>query len=138
MPHIALRTAGLAALALLAACGTPQERCIARETRDLRILERLIAETEGNIARGYALEEVTVWRDYWTTCVIPQAPNPDGTPRPPLTQPCERERAETVTRAKAIDLNAERAKLASMRDKRRDLARAADSAVATCRATFPE
>jgi hypothetical protein len=131
-------TLALAALALLAGCGTPQERCIARETRDLRILDRLIAETEGNIARGYALEEVTVWRDHVTTCLVAQPPNSDGTPNPPVLQLCERERAETVTRPRAIDLNAERAKLSSMRDRRRDLARAAERAVAACRASFPE
>ncbi|HMO09854.1 MAG TPA: hypothetical protein PKD10_19750 [Paracoccaceae bacterium] len=138
MPRTALRALPLAALALLAACGTPQERCIARETRELRILDRLIAETEGNIARGYALEEVTVWREYWTTCLVAQAPNPDGTARPPVPQPCERERAETQTRAKAIDLNVERDKLRSMQTKRRDLAQAAARSVAACRAAHPE
>lgn len=140
MARIAPRTVltSLTALALLAACGTPQERCIARETRDLRILDRLVAETEANIARGYALEEVTVWRDTWTTCLVAQPPGPDGTARPPVPQPCERSQAVTETRARAIDLNAERAKLASMQDKRRELARAAERAVAACRTAFPE
>lgn len=136
------RLALLSVLALLAACGTPQERCIARETRDLRILDRLIAETDANIARGYALEEFTTYEDYWATCfrAVPGDPPAEGQrPRPQMEPyPCLKERAVTETRAKAIDLNAERAKLASMKDKRRDLARAADAAVAQCRAQFPE
>ncbi|HSF63975.1 MAG TPA: hypothetical protein VLA78_06290 [Paracoccaceae bacterium] len=136
------RLALLSVLALLAACGTPQERCIARETRDLRILDRLITETEGNIARGFALEEYTTYEDYWATCYrpVPGEPPAEGQrPRPQLEPyPCLKERTVTETRAKAIDLNAERAKLASMQDKRRALARAADAAIAQCRVQFPE
>ncbi len=128
----------LAGLALLAACGTPQERCIQRETRDLRTLNRLIAETEGNLARGYALEQVTVWDDYWSTCLRPQPPGEDGVRPPPVPEPCLRERARTETRPRAIDLNAERAKLVSMQERRRDLSRAAERSVAQCRAQFPE
>jgi hypothetical protein len=55
-------------LATLTACGTPQEQCISRNTRDLRTVDRLIAESEGNLARGYAFETVTVYEDYWTYC----------------------------------------------------------------------
>ena len=49
------------ALAALAACGTPQEQCINRNTRDLRTVDRLIAEAEGNLQRGYAYETITVY-----------------------------------------------------------------------------
>lgn len=133
-----VRPFALAALALLVACGTPQERCIQRETRDLRILDRLIGETQGNLARGYALEEVTIYDDYWTTCFRPQPPNADGTKNPPIAEPCLRDRTRTETRPKAINLAEERAKLASMQDKRRDLARAAERSVNQCRATYPE
>jgi hypothetical protein len=129
-------------LALLAACGTPQERCIARETRDLRVLERLIATTQADIARGYAIEEFTIYEDYWSTCyrqVAGPAPAPGQTAQPVLQPyPCLKERAVTRTRPKAIDLNAERAKLASMEEKRRDLARAAEASIAQCRVQFPE
>ena len=41
----------------LAACATPREQCIGQATRDLRVLNSLIAETQGNLARGYAIEE---------------------------------------------------------------------------------
>lgn len=137
------RLALLSALALLAACGTPQERCIARETRDLRILDRLIAETRADIARGYAIETYTISVSYWDTCYRPAAnqppPAPGTQPRPVLDPyPCLESRDVTRTRPKAIDLDAERAKLASMERKRADLARAAEASIAQCRALYPE
>lgn len=131
----------LVVLVLLAACGTPQERCIARETRDVRVLDRLIVESEGNLARGYALEEVVTYRDRWVYCPRP-APLPaaEGEPAPPPPPPqmCLDEVRETSTRPKAIDLRAEAQKLASMQDKRASLLRAAGPGIAQCRAEFPE
>ena len=126
------------ALGLLAACGTPQEQCILRQTRDLRTLDRLIAETQTNIARGYAVEEYTETIDYWGTCYAPQAAGPDGVRPPPVAFTCRRDRDVTRTRPVAIDLGAERQKLSSMQAKRRDLARAAEGPVAACKATYPE
>ena len=127
---------------LLAACGTPQERCIARETRDVRVLDRLITESESNLQRGYALEEVVTYRDRWVPCpVVRPAPvegQPAPAPAPSPPQLCLREVQETETRPKAIDLTAEAQKLASMKDKRAALLRAAAPAIAQCRAEFPE
>jgi hypothetical protein len=127
-------------LLFLVACGTPQERCIARETRDLRAVDRQIAEAEGNLARGYALVEVTVYEDYWDSCIVPPDPPPpaDAPPPPVVVRPCLKERAVTETRPKRIDLNAERQRLAGLQAQRRSLARAADGAVARCRAAFPQ
>jgi hypothetical protein len=50
----------LAALALLAACATPQERCILRAERDLRALTEELAERQGNVIRGYSIERQVV------------------------------------------------------------------------------
>lgn len=136
------RSAVLPALTLLflTACGTPQERCIARETRDLRAVDRQIAEAEGNLARGFALVEVTVYEDYWSTCLFPpETPPVEGSPPPdPVVRPCLKERAVTETRAKRIDLVAERQRLAGLEAERRVLARAAEGSVARCREAFPE
>ena len=52
----------------LFACGTPQEQCISQKTREYRSVSRLLAEAEGNLARGYAWEEREVWRDEWIDC----------------------------------------------------------------------
>lgn len=130
----------LTLLPLLLSCGTPQERCIARETRDLRAVDRQIAEAEGNLARGYALVEVTVYEDYWSTCLVrPDTPPVEGAPPPePVSKPCLKERAVRETRAKAIDLVAERQRLAGLEAERKVLARAAATAVDRCRAAFPE
>jgi hypothetical protein len=68
-------------LLALVACGTPQEQCIARETRDLRVVERLITETQGNLQRGYALEEVFVERSVWVDCT-PRVAEGEPAPKP--------------------------------------------------------
>ena len=125
----------LPALALLAACGTPQEQCINRNTRDLRTVDRLIAEAEGNLERGYAYEAITVYEDYWTWCQQP--PPAEGQPAPPPRM-CLDERPVTVERPKAIDLNEEARKLDSLKTKRKDLARKAEAVIAQCRRNTPE
>lgn len=129
----------LVVLVLLAACGTPQERCIARETRDVRVLDRLITESQGNLARGYALEEITTYRDRWVLCPVARPVAVEGQPAPqPSPQMCLDEVAVTTTRPKAIDLRAEAAKLSSMQEKRTSLMRAAGPGIAQCRAQYPE
>jgi hypothetical protein len=129
----------LSLLTLATACGTPQERCIARETRDLRAVDRQIAEAEGNLARGFALVDVTVYEEYWGYCRVRRPPAADGMPAPEAAlRPCLRERAVTETRARRIDLGAERQRLEALQVQRRGLARAADTAADRCRAAFPE
>ena len=122
------------ALAALAACGTPQEQCISRNTRDLRTVDRLINEAEGNLARGYAFETVTVYEDYWTTC---DRSAREGQPAPP-PRLCLDERPVTRRQPKAIDLKEEARKLDSLREKRKDLARQAEKVIAACKAQYPE
>jgi hypothetical protein len=122
-------------LVLFAACGTPQEQCINRNTRDLRTVDRLIAETQGNLDRGYAFETITVYEDYWAYCPVP--PVAEGQPVPP-PRLCLDERPVTEQRPKAIDLNEEARKLDSLKAKRRDLARKAEGVIAQCKAEYPE
>ncbi len=121
-------------LPLLAACGTPQERCVARETRALRDIDGAIAEAEGNLARGFALIEVRVPVDYIGTCiVVPDGPPEAGAPRPrPQVAACTRERWVTETRRRSIDPAAERARLAGLQAERRVLAPRVDEAVGRC------
>jgi hypothetical protein len=136
-----MKRAALVSLALLAACGTPQEQCIDRATRELRTVEGLIAETQANLDRGYALETITVWDEVWEWCYPPPPPPPaDGSPPPPPPPPqmCRDEVARQVERPKAIDLAEEARKLDQLVAKRRQLARAAEPAIAQCRAEFPE
>ncbi len=124
----------LPALLLLVACGTPQEQCISRNTRDLRVVDRLITETEGNLKRGYALEQVTVYSSEWVRCrPRPTAENPN-----PAPEMCWDEVPETVSKPRAINLADEASKLDGLKAKRRQLATAADSVVDQCRALHPE
>lgn len=125
----------------LAACGTPQEQCIARETRDLRVVDKLITEVEGNLARGYAFEEITISRTVWVQCQPIIVPPPvEGAPVSPPAAPrlCLEDDEETVTRPKAIDLVAERSKLSGLKAKRKELSVAANRSIAACQKAYPE
>jgi len=133
---IFLRATAFAGLALLAACGTPQEQCIAGVTRDMRVLDRLIGESEANLQRGYALREVTLSDSRYVMC-HPGRPAAAGHPAI-APQYCWRDFDRTVTRPAAINLAEERVKLAEMKKKRAELARAAAPAIAQCRALHPE
>ena len=123
------------ALAALAACGTPQEQCISRNTRDLRTVDRLINESEVNLKRGYAYETITVYEDYWRSCPGPRAA-PGEPPSPPRM--CLDRRPELEQRPKAIDLNEEARKLASLKERRKSLALQAQKVIAACKAQYPE
>jgi hypothetical protein len=125
----------LVLVAALAACGTPQDQCINRNTRDLRVVDRLIAETEGNLERGYALETVTRFRDYWGTCLDRVVVGNQVIAQPRM---CLREVAYTEERPKAINLEAEAEKLEGLKAKRTELARTAAPLVAQCKVDFPE
>lgn len=126
-------------LILLAACGTPQEQCIARGTRDLRTVEKLIAESEGNLKRGYAYQEKIVRFPVFKPCVLPAPPVTEGTPPPPPQVTTCRDTEEQVIRQPvAIDLEAEARKLRQLQDKRKTLLREAEAVAAACRAEFLE
>ncbi len=125
----------LASLALLAACGTPQEQCIRSGARDMTVMGRLIQETRGNIARGYALERIEVDNWVWVVCGPPPVVNGKVVGPP---QRCFENMPRSETRPRAINLDQERAKLATMEAKYRELERAAAPVIAQCKAKYPE
>ncbi len=126
----------LPALLLLVACGTPQEQCINRNTRDLRTVQKLVDETQANITRGYAIEEYTVYVPVWQICDY--RPSGDPANPTPVARYCFEREAQTRTRPKAIDLKAEGAKLESLLQRRDQLARAAEPVIAQCKAQYPD
>lgn len=134
------RLTALALLIGLAACGTPQERCIAAQTRELALVSGLIAETEANLARGYALEEVVISTPIWRDCYPPAyVLQPDGTPLIVAgSGMCIDDVQQTVERPAAIDPQAERRKLAGLLERQAVLSKQAAPAVAQCRAIYPE
>ncbi|MGJ8586755.1 MAG: hypothetical protein ACSHXW_01255 [Yoonia sp.] len=119
-------------LAVLTACATPREQCISQVTRDTRILSSLINETRANLARGYALEERQEVRTVRETC---RGRNEDGTT---FTFRCDETDTFTITVPVAIDLNAERAKLASLEERFTQSQAASNQAVLQCIAQNPE
>ncbi len=119
-------------LVALTACATPREECIRDVTRDARIISSLIREVEGNIARGYALEESQEVRTRTRFCSDRHS---DGST---FRYPCNEVDTFTVTQPVAIDLRAEEAKLASLRERLAVVQPAADQGVAQCIATHPE
>lgn len=129
-----MKIRGLFILLSLTACGTPQEQCIGAATRDMRVVDRLIAEVQGNLARGYAYENVTVYRPEWLDCT-PRATETTPNPAPKL---CFDDVPQTVRQAVAIDLNAEAAKLTGLKQKRGLQAAASAGAVAQCNARFAQ
>lgn len=114
-------------LALLA-CQSPQERCISNATKDLTVLNRLIQETEANIARGYAIEEKVVDDVRLVFCA-----GADG-----KVTTCFEDTVKTEKRPVSIDLEAEKQKLLSMREKRSQLQVQSQAAITQCRAQYSE
>jgi hypothetical protein len=130
-PLVLLSTA---CLTVLTACGTPQEQCIRANTRDLQVVDRLIAETEANLARGYGFEIVTRYEHRWVDCT----PRPTTANPTPEAQMCFDNVPVSVRKEVALDLNAEKAKLTSMKTKRAGLSKAAKGVIAQCKALHPE
>ena len=126
----------ISGLALLVGCGTPQERCIAAATRDLRVVDRLIVQTQGNLDRGYALVEVERTSERLVLCAPGRAATATGPAQPP--QMCWRDYDYTVTEARAINLADERETLAELQKKRVALEKASRLAVASCKLAHPE
>lgn len=132
------RILSLSLLALLAACGTPQEQCISQNTRDLRTVERLIKEAQGNLQRGYALEKRTERYRTFEPCLLPSPPDSNGNPQPPRRAMCPDTETRSYTVPKSIDLDLESRKLAQLQDKRKELLRSAEQVVALCKQKYPE
>lgn len=124
----------LPALILAAALGACSKRdmCLSQANHELRRLEDLAQTTAGNIDRGYALAEHETYVQESRICEVPQ---PDGRV---VNQVCTEPVRVTETRPVAIDVEAERAKLASLRDAIAGARSQAAAARAQCIATYPE
>ena len=123
-------------LALLAGCGTEQERCIRGNTREYRVLSELLAETEANLARGYAWEEREVSRtelDYCSDVVRDK----DGNARI-IQRSCWRNVIDTERYRVPIDPAAERRSRDYLAEKLKAETVRAEAAVRQCKAAYPE
>lgn len=121
----------LPALLALAACATPQQRCLSNVSKDQRVIEGLIAETERNISRGYAVEKTQTVSTSLEIC------GGFGGSNNELVF-CQVATPTTREKPVAIDVKVETAKLASLRKKHAELAQSSAAARAQCLQLYPE
>lgn len=121
---------------VLSACGTPQEQCIRQQTRELRAVSELLAEAEGNLARGYAWREREVTRTRWVRCE--RARRNDAGEIEVRDTLCLRDITDTQRYRDPIDPTVEQRKRDNLAEKRAVLTRQAEAAVRACRAAYPE
>lgn len=122
------RAAFLVPLLALAACETPQEACLRGISREASIVEGLIAQTQGNLQRGYAIEEDQVVRTVPDFCEVE-----DDEGRERLVF-CDRTEVRDVSRPVAIDPEAERAKLDGLLEQRERFAAGRTARLLACQA----
>lgn len=127
-----LVAATLVPLLALAACATPRESCINDATRDLRQVNRFIAETQANIARGYGIEVRQETRVRMGTCT--------GETEEGVEFEFDCEKTEIIDREVPVplDLAAERARLDSLLAQQATLERQSNAVVQACVAAHPE
>ncbi len=118
---------------LVAACQTPRESCISAVTREGRVIDGLIAETRGNLARGYAIEERQELETRREFCEVR---NDEGTVIGRSF--CDRSEVDTVRVPVTIDLEAERVKLDQLLLRQSRLDQAQQAAIGQCVALNPE
>lgn len=124
MKHFAL----IPALALIAACATPQEQCVNTASNEVRSMQKLIRTTEGNISRGYAIHRHTESYQVPDICY-----NKDKKP-----YRCFDTEFRTIETPVTIDVGEERRKLASLKKRLPAAGRKMNAGVASCRVQFPE
>ncbi len=113
---------------LVAACATPLEQCIANSSRDLRVLNGLVAQTRGNIERGFAIRSEEYFETEEQVCGAI-----DGE-----AVYCNVPVAQSRNVPVAINLDAEQAKLNSLLNKQAELSQRANAVAAECRIRHPE
>lgn len=117
----------MAGLLVLAACATPREECEARVDNNITALKQAIATSEGNLARGYALQKDVSPRFRYGLCTN------SGN-----IETCLRNEYVTKTVPVAIDLDAEQRKLASAKKRLAEEERRRGVALAQCAERYPE
>lgn len=121
---------------LLAACGTPQERCIRQHTVEYRNVSQLLSEVEGNLARGYAWQEREVTRTEFGECRDIRR-NKEGEPEF-VSRPCWRDVTDTERFRVAIDPAAEMRKRDNLAARKAALSDQAAAYVSACKTAYPE
>lgn len=132
-----MRKVSILLLLGLAACGTPQERCINRSTAEVRRLQSLVAEVDGNLARGYAYEEYDVPVTRWEVCGYDTFEGKDGRVFS-RARMCMEEDYVTRRRSVPMDPQAEQRKRDALTARIKALSPQMNANIAACRQTYPE
>ncbi|MBV0891001.1 hypothetical protein KTN05_03950 [Paracoccus sp. Z118] len=132
------RNLTLTALACLtlAACATPREQCISRNTSEYRTVSNLLAEVQGNLNRGYAWERRQTTRTEFDTC-RDYVRTKDGEIRP-FYRTCFRTVPDVERYRVAIDPTTETRKRDNLAARAAALRPGAETAVRACQAAYPE
>ena len=112
----------LAAVALLAACATPRERCILAAEANLRAIDAQIADHETALARGYRVIPATEPRTILRICAWP---------REPVLFCTEHTPGQRETRV-SVDAEVEEARLAQLRKERARMVVQTADRIAAC------
>ncbi|MRX50882.1 hypothetical protein GI374_10565 [Paracoccus sp. S-4012] len=123
-------------LGLLAACGTPQQQCISRNTSEYRTVARLLGEVEGNLARGYAWDERPYTTTEWADC--PRVVRDRDGNAQVISVPCPRRVTEIERYRVPIDPASESRKRDNLQSRLAALQPGAEAAVRACRVAYPE
>ncbi len=112
---------------MLSACADKRGDCIDDALKDVRVLEKLIEETETNIRRGYATQAEPSVKTGVSFCLSPS--NPLGI--------CTTTETEINERPVAIDALAEQRKLRQLKQRETELRQKAQLEVMACEARYP-
>lgn len=121
-------TVTVAGMVLLAACSTPQEKCINRVSKEMHTIDKLRQETAANISRGYAIDVSYVPYTTYGTCYY-------GNGR---RYSCPQTYTRTVTKPRTIDVAQERSNLKELEQKLATLQEQSAPYIAQCKRQYPE
>lgn len=125
----------LAMIPVLASCATPRENCLKAATKDLAVVDRLIAETQTNLQRGYALDREPYTASRVDLCVGSGRYRYGGAGI--AWNYCARPETRYRSKPVAIDPAVENRKLQDLKRTRARLVEESNSGVAQCSAKYP-
>ena len=127
-----IKYAPVLVISLLAACGTPLERCVSRETREIRIVDSLIFEARNVLARGYKIEREEFRTSEYQLCEVEKDVDGEIISR----YFCWKQVTQYRDKAVSVDLDEERRKLKQLEVRREMLVQLSGSAIEQCKATY--
>lgn len=125
-----IRLFPILALMVLSACASQQERCIKDATRNIEVLDELIAETRLNISRGFAVQKESVPTTNFRYCVGNSSSNVG-------VSFCSGTSTSTREIPVAIDMAQEQAKLDGLLKSREEALARLQSTIEMCQLRYP-